>query len=146
MIATEATSADIVAAVLRAADVFTLPTDRESWPVYAGFFPDDPDEAAGVLNTTPIKDGRYQGTGETILHPGVQLLVRGTTDARAGAKVAAAVNAMDAALREAVEIGDESFVLQAATLRSGPVALGQEPERRRFLYSVNWTVSLKQDS
>lgn len=137
--------ADVVRWLLIGLGVGTDPDDEDDWPIYAVNEPDLPDDSITAYSTEGQSDGRLHRGGETQEHYGVQLMVRGADDRKAWVVVNAVIQAMEEnASNSIVDVGESQYVVHAATRRSGPIPLGREPASNRFLFSLNYIVSLGQ--
>ena len=131
----------------------TLPSDAEDWPVYIAEEPDTPDSVITVYDTEGHKYGHHLVDGEIVEHPGVMIRVRAPNYNEGIAKARAIAVALDEDVElttvtadDAEGTGSETYLVYAATLRSGPLSLGKEPKTQRNLFTVNATVALRQTS
>jgi len=117
-----------------------------SWPVFVSFLPGTPDSALCVYDTSGRPDGRIMVTGEKVIHPGIQIMVRGFVYPDARAKAESIAVALDAQQRsEVVMESDASYILHNVS-RTGdiiPLGMEQEGDRRRHLFSINAVVTIK---
>lgn len=128
------------------AGVGTLPSAAGVWPVFVSMLPQDANEktdAICVYDTAGERDGRYQTTGETITHPGVQVRVRAGSYPTGWAKAMAIVAHLDQITRETVQ----GYTLHAATRAGSPLSLGMEPDggsgnQRWYAFTVNATLTV----
>ena len=126
------------------------PGDSGDWPAYVGILPDGkPDEVkndiVACMDTSPVKDGRIMGTGENILHYGVQILLRSTAYNTGYAKMEALRASLESVNRDTIIISANTYRLENVTLTTGVVVVGQEEgSKRRELFSLNFLVTLKE--
>ena len=124
----------------------TLPSTAGAWPVFVSILPQDDNEKTDALciyDTTGERDGRYQTTGETITHPGVQVRIRAASYPTGWAKAMAIVAHLDQILRETVQ----GYTLHAVTRAGPPLSLGIEPDggsenQRWYAFSANATLTV----
>jgi len=119
-----------------------------SWPVFVSFLPGTPDSALCVYDTAGKQDGRIMSTGDQVIHPGIQIMVRGFVYPEARAKAESIAAALDAQQRsEVVMESDASYILHNVS-RTGdiiPLGVEQEGDRRRHLFSINAVVTINQN-
>lgn len=113
------------------------------WPAVALHTPDKPDQLVSILSSMPKIEGRLQKTGSRIIKPGVQVLVR-SFDPRKGFNKAEQIRKhLDEELYGAVvEMERNNYALQSAVLNGGVLSLGEEPQTRRHLFTVNCFLTL----
>jgi hypothetical protein len=137
--------AQILAAHLIAAGLGTDPDNGGEWPCYIALLPDKPDNLLVIYDTAGTIDGRIMATGETVEHPGIQVLVRGKTHPVAWAKVRAVKEALDAINRTTVTVTgptDTEYRVLGAHQRGTPLALGQD-DNGRMTFSLNAITTLE---
>ena len=144
------TPAYILAALLTkvGVEIFTPPSEAEAWPLYISHEPDGPrveDNCGTVYDTEGVKDGRVM-SGENIFHHGVQLRIRTGQYTDGWVKAEEAAVYLETVQEEEVDIGEETYQIDAVTQTSPILPLGQEEgtSKRRELFTVNFLVSLKQ--
>ena len=145
----EQTPAEVLRASLVDGGVGTLPsaTPTGAWPIYVGHMPDKPDAAVCVYDTAGFREGRVQATGESIGKPGWEIMVRSATHTDAIGRMRLIIAHLDGILRETVVVDGDTWEIQAVSLVSTVIDLGQEPEsRRRFMFSLNGTMTHKEVS
>jgi len=138
-------SADVVQQVLVALGLGVAPP-AVPWPVFVDSDPDAPDSMISVWDTTGIKHGRVQVTGETQEHHGVMIRVRSDTHANGYAKARAiAVGIDEDVYQETVHLGASTYLLHAITRVGDVNVLGKEvPTARRSLFTINALVFVQQ--
>lgn len=119
-----------------------------SWKTHIGFLPEVPDSAICVYDTAGKMDGRLMADGKQIVHPGIQIRVRGISYAAARAKVDAIALALSAVYFVSVAIdSNTAYTVQNVSQQGDIMSLGMEEEgdRRRHYFTYNATVTLTQD-
>lgn len=122
----------------------TMPEDGAAWPVYSHRLPDAPDSCLCVFDTTGLKHGRAQLTGEVQEHPGVQIKTRSANGSLGRNKAHEIMIALDAVLRKQVSIGSSAYLVHSISRGGDVVPLGEEPSSKRKLFTLNVTASLRQ--
>lgn len=138
--------ADIIRQLMVGLSLGTLVEDAGSWPIYANFMPDQPDNSLCVYNTEGRKQGRTGPDKESQILYGAQIRVRGTTDAIAYAKTVAIALAFDGVLRSSVLVNSTSFLVNSVNLAQPIIPLGSEVNSKRRLYTINVLSSITQNS
>lgn len=123
------------------------PGTDSDWQTFINVLPDDDSyrhNALCIYDTTGILDGRLHTSGETIVHPGLQIRCRGKTFAVARTKIAAIANSLDALLRKAVTIDATNYTIQAFNRTGDPLSLGNEEQdrHRRSHMTLNGTITI----
>jgi len=117
------------------------------WRVYIDNMPDGttaPDNAIVCSNSGGMRDGRSHTTGKTLIHPGVQVRIRGGVGADLWEKVAAISALLDNAVGETVVVNAETWLISSIR-QEPPVNMGAEPGNRpRRHYAINTMVSLRE--
>lgn len=134
----------------------TLPTDEEDWPGYVNVLPEsNRDNLVLFTDTTGISDGRHMRTGQTIEHPGTQILVRSDRQTDAWKTCNYISNAMDAVYRQWVIIDSNAYLLLAITRRTSITPLNTEQHFKalehlekeiklgRFMFAINVTMTIE---
>lgn len=113
------------------------------WPIYIGTLPDSPDNLISIYDTTPIKDGRMM-SGETIIHPGIQIRVRSRGYTMGFDRLASVIANLDNLKRVQISYNSDSYLISSFQRTSDPLPLGVDPDNRlRQGFTVNGTVSLQ---
>jgi len=120
-----------------------IPIVSNSWPVYYSFLPDQPDQAICVYSTTGIKQGRFQVSGATQIHHGIQVVVRSRTAAEQKAR--AIYKALDEQVANAVvDVGDSTYEVQAVSHAGEVREVGLEaPITKRNFFIFNSVVAIE---
>ncbi len=143
----ETTPAMIVRELLVAAEYFTLPSDKEDWPLFVTYLPDGeevPTDCGAVYDTTGVRDARILASGENLFRFGFQVRLRGS-DYTALWKRAEAVSDFLAGVQNVdVQMGADWWTVHDVSITTPPISLGLEPgvKKRRHLFTVNGIVAL----
>ena len=122
------------------------------WPVFTSVVPDTPDKLLTVYDTTGIKDGRLE-TGETIVHPGWQIMSRSLFPQSSYRMADLLFQWSDTVVNTNVTIQAktvDSMVIPITTyqvvglFKTGPILTAGQDEKRRFLFTLNGTTTIKQ--
>ena len=145
--------ADVLRRVLIALGFGTAPEDDPlgSWPIYAAYEPDLPDNVITLYDTAGVHQGRDMITGEVFERHGVQLRIRSTTHPLGYQKTRALAVALDESIyQESVTLDDPgvgtatSYLVHAVS-RRGILALGKDvPGGKRSVFTVNALVSVRE--
>lgn len=122
------------------------------WPVFMAIVPDSPDKLITVYDTMGIKDGRLE-TGETIVHPGWQIMTRSLFPQ-------SSYRMADMLFQWSDVVVNANVTMQAKTVdsmvipltvyqviglfKTGPILTAGQDEKRRFLFTLNGTTTIKQ--
>lgn len=130
------------------------PSENANWPIYISYLGDDdtlPDFAIVVYDYKGFIEGRLLTTGETIEHYGIQIRMRSLEYSDGYSKALQIANLLDAINRPSVQLGSNTYRIDAAS-RSSIIPLGTDPEanrmirtsgdRRRHYFSINVHLSL----
>ncbi len=143
----DVTPAMVVRELLVAAEYFTLPSEKEDWPLFVTFLPDGdevPTDCGAVYDTTGVRDARILDTGENLFRFGFQVRLRGS-DYTALWKRAGAISDFLASVQNVdVQMGAEWWTVHDVSITTPPISLGLEPgvKKRRHLFTVNGIVAL----
>lgn len=117
----------------------------EAWPVYMSRMPDAPDrqnECVSIRDTSGIMDGKYQGDGEQIEHPGIQIRLRSLLYPDGWEKMRKISTELDKVKMDVVNSGGEKNTLVAFRRTSNVIHLGSEVGTNRELFTFNGTVTV----
>ena len=139
--------AEVVAALLEQLAVAGVPT-----PVMVGNEPDSPDTVVTVYDTTNVLQGRQMYNGVVWEQHGVQVRIRAPKQKTAAALANRIAIALDqqaydeqVSVTEAIGTATATYVVHALSRKSGPIPLGkEEPTSRRSVFTINYTVGLRQ--
>ncbi len=127
----------------------SLADTSEGWEVFVGFFPDGPDEALCVYDTAGVLDGRIMETGEVIVHPGIQVRVRGKHYAEVYGKITEMVRGLDAVKKLSVVFSEEEVYTVHNVSRSGailPMGVDEVGNRRLHNFAANMTITISRQT
>ncbi len=122
-----------------------LISNSGKWQGYVSFLPDTPDDAVCVYDTAGRMDGRLMATGEQIIHPGIQIRVRGLSYAEVWEKTNELARELDSMGRVLVALSSSEAYTLLNVSRTGdiiPVGIEEENGRRRHHFTVNAVVTL----
>jgi hypothetical protein len=143
------TPAMVVRKLLRNLGYGTEPENNQAWPIYYSFFPDQPDNAIAIYDTTGRLEGRNHVDGETTIHHGIQVVVRSIgTDSNGRRKAEAIHHAFDSQVGHTnVSLTDEehtsTYGISAINNTTDVIPLPREsPTSQRRLYTLNAVVSM----
>lgn len=140
------TPAEIIQSFLVEEGLGNTPVNiNTEWPIYVAFLPDtqSPANALCVMDSTPIRDGRLM-TGKTILHFGIQVLLR-SLDYNAGYfKSGMIFEALEEVQNAEVVVDSTTYIVKNVSPSSGVLPLGMEREtaKRRWMFSLNFNVTI----
>lgn len=118
-----------------------------AWPVYASRIPSSPDAVVRVTETADRDQGRRMNDGERAEMHGVQIMVRHAEYATGFAKAREIARSLDVDVYdETVTISGAVYNVHQVSRTTGVLSLGDEPETKRSLFTVNVDVSLRQTS
>lgn len=129
--------ADVVRRLVIALGLGTDPS-AGSWPVYAPVEPANPDNVITVTTQAGRDLGRDMVTSTRLEMYGVQLLVRGSTEAVGYPKASAVADALDTLFWDSVTLDGTSYTCKHLIRSSGPISLGYEANSRRWRCSLNY--------
>lgn len=118
--------------------------DAQGYVVYVGHMPDSPDAAVCVYDTRGARmETRRSRTGEVEEHPRVEILVR--APANSGTAAAVMLDDIWAEFRPLyMKRLSDGTIMRQITKTNTIVSLGQEPQKRRWLYSQRFRMTLEQ--
>lgn len=116
------------------------------FPIYDGHLPDAAgikDKAIAIYDPAGTSDGRIQRTGETVIHPGLQVRVR-DNKYRDGYKKSSEIStALDGIKRDTAIVGVNQYLILGVH-RSPIIPLGpEEDKRRRHAFTINATTTIE---
>lgn len=142
--------ADVLRAALCQGGPGTLPSNGGLWPCYVGHMPDDPDNILCVYDTSGQQDGRVMRTGETVIHPGWQIRVRGEDARVAWTKVRVVQRFLDTIRQLGIMLDGAGYRIEAVTQTGSPLPWegGVEAQKksaaRRDNITINGTMTIKE--
>ena len=124
----------------------TDPSDRDDWPLYATHLPDGKNVKTnvGAIFDTPGTQDRRSMTGEWPEHPGIQLRIRARNSPEGYAKTEDVASTLDKVAFGGITIGVLEYRIQNVRRTSTVVSLGLEPEKRRFNFTVNFLLTIRE--
>ena len=141
----EYTPAGILLQALIAGAVIKVPNETPVWSGYVKFMPTDDEHTVTFYDTEPEIAGRVIATGETVRRWGVMARSRCGRDAYnlGWGKLRKIENYLTNGRNRAVSFPDARFVLHSVSVVSGPMFVGEEPETKRCLFSLNLLASIR---
>ena len=127
--------------------LFTSPSAKGDFPLFITTLPGgkDVEKAGCVSDTSFIKDGRLM-TGETIIHPGIQIRIRTRTFEEGWMKMRAIASLLEMVHNLSIVISaDDYYTLYNVSQTSAILPMGQDPETRLFLFSINYITTIKEN-
>lgn len=120
-----------------------------AWSAFVGFMPDEEnthDSVLAINNTGGLLDGKFMGTGEVVVHHGVQIASRSLDSESGWAKMDTIATTLDAQARLTVTVSATDYLVHAFSRQSGVLYLGREGDgsRKWALFTSNWAVTLDQ--
>lgn len=120
-------------------------TNTGKWKGYVAFLPDDPHESVCLYDTPGRPDGRLHRGGTQIIHPGIQIEVRGRTYLEGWQKTQAIALFLDTVNKISVAMeSDVSYVLHNIS-RTGdifPLGVEGDGDRKRHRFVINAVVTV----
>lgn len=138
--------AELLKNILTQNSLLTEVSAKAAWPCFVAHMPDAetiPDNAACIFDTSPILDGRYMRTGESVEHPGNQILIR-SFDYKLGWNKLQDIGAYcDSLYRVTQTVDDYQYTIQNIST-GGILSLGLEDgsSKRRFMFTLNTTMTV----
>jgi hypothetical protein len=117
-----------------------------SYPVYHGTMPEVEADCICVTDTEGMLHARDMVAGHRQEHHGFQVRIRSESIASGGQKARAIAHDFDSSVyQNTVVIGSDTYSVQSITRTSAVIYIGPEVgTSRRYLFSVNATVSVRQ--
>jgi hypothetical protein len=118
---------------------------------YVTSLPDEPDNAICVQDTVGRLDGRIHKTGETIVHPGIQVRVRSESFVLGWAKANEIKTALEQIKNDSVSVVDpisgttHTYTIHSATLTSPILPIGEGKEGRRENFTINVVLTITEN-
>ena len=144
---TEYSPAQVIHKLLLDAELISDPRQKTDWAGFIGSMPDGdntPDSAIAVYDTAGIKDGRFMRTGETVIHPGINIRVRAVGYPDSRKKAAELFNFLDGVDDVVVEFDvDSSFKVVSFSHTSDITSLGEQETRNRHSFTLNGIITIE---
>jgi len=144
--------ADITRKAMVLLGLGTMPSQQEEWPIFTALEPASPDNCVTVYDTTGRQSGRTHNDGEVQEHHGIQVRVRAKTHNEGWNKARAIAHTLDTGVYQRSVLVEEygtpqAYLIHSFSRTSDVAALGREsPESDRRLFTVNYLVSVRQES
>jgi len=123
----------------------TAPSDGLAWPVSVGGELATPDNAVTIYDTQGVGHGRTNPDRERQEHHGVQVRVRGINQLVGYQKARQIAIALDGEIELTPVVRDSSdFTIHAVTRTTDVIALGREPEGKRWIFTINAIASIRE--
>lgn len=109
----------------------------EDWPVFVDRMPSTKTtrDCASVEQIPGLMDGRYMKTGETITHPGFQVVVRGRDRNEVYNRINAVAQFFDGLHNQIVTVSGSTYNIVTVTARSEVIPLGLDSDTANRLYN-----------
>lgn len=116
-----------------------------AWTMSVGSMPEAPANRVSLSDTTPKQDGRLM-VGTVIEHPGIQVRVRATKQPVGWLKASSIAAALDNMKNVQVVLEGRTYTIQNASRSGGVIPLGPELETGRLLWTINATLTLREET
>lgn len=136
--------ADVVRYLLIDLGIGTDPEDEGSWPIFCDGEGDTPDNVITIYNTSGAVQGDVHYNGEVQEHQGLQFRIRGGTSVIAWGKTEALKTKVDQDVNGNVVTIDAVQYEVYCIARTGTVIALGKVDGKRYVYTLNATVSLRQ--
>jgi hypothetical protein len=116
------------------------------WTAYVSFLPDTPNDAICIYDTAGRIDARLMVSGEQIVHPGIQIRVRGLSYPEVWSKANEIALVLDGLGRIDVALSSAEVYTLLNVSRTGdiiPVGIEEESGRRRHHFTINAVVTIE---
>lgn len=152
----QSTASEVVAAYLIGLGTLGIgrSADDPTWPISKGALPTGTvsttarpvggDSWVSCRDVTPYTEGKYQSTGESVVKPKVQILVRHKDYDAASLQARKIAEALSPVNRATVEtLSEEEVLFEACCIEQQPAFLYEEEKNRRqvFVLVVKVTIS-----
>jgi len=135
----------LAAYIIETLGKMTDASDKSEWPLYKTSMPtgDNVEINCGALyNTTGMNESRLM-TGLVVTHPGIQLRIRSSTSEIGWVKIEDIADALDKVENVDIVVKGKTYRIQNASRTSPIVPLGQEIGTRRYLFTVNYLLTVR---
>lgn len=123
----------------------SLATDADTWPVFADFAPESPDNLVSVFTTPSRLQGKDHVIGDVAEHMGFQISVRSGSFSSGDQKARNIAASFDIQKNVTVTYSGSSYILSSITRRSGILNPTRNVEdSRRNLFTFNCTTTIRQ--
>jgi len=139
--------ADIIARLLIALGQGVATGSGAPWQVQADAEPSSPDDTITVYNELGNIDARSMLDGEYMEHEGFQVRVRATDSKIGFKKIRSIADQLAKHVHVATVVIDAStYLIYNCCLKGNVIPLGRQPGTKRFLFTLNGTVALREVS
>lgn len=136
--------ADIVRWLLIGLGLGTDPNNEGTWPIFCDGEGDTPDNVITLYNTSGSVQGETHYNGEVQEHYGIQFRIRGGTSVIAFGKTEALKIMADQDINGSLVTIDSIQYEVHCIARTGTVIALGKVDGKRYVYTLNATVSLRQ--
>jgi hypothetical protein len=139
--------AGIIDAWLMGSNLTSDPEQEKPWPGYTGYLPPTPDDVVACFDAEPLVVGRLL-TGYTVRRWGVQVRVRVKPERYhvGWSKLTYIAQLCEQMTNERVRLHSPEYgeyILQSASIDSGPLFIGYDEETRRPSFTLNILVNIQ---
>jgi len=125
----------------------SLATDAGTWPVFADFAPESPDNLISIFTTPSRLQGKDHVVGDVAEHNGFQVSVRSSSFSPGDQKARTIADSFDSLKSQEVTYDGSSYILSSITRRTGILNPTRNVEdSRRNLFTFNCTTTIRQTS
>jgi len=119
--------------------LMTDQSDEDDWPLYISSMPDVKTNCGAIYSSSGKIDGKLSN-GEVVQHPGIQLRIRSNVYETGYAKIEEITLALDGVNKKEVSV--DGFTYQIQNVSRGSTINSESDAKRRFLFTVNFMVTL----
>lgn len=112
-------------------------------PCFVSSMPDDYDNAVMIRGVAGAHFGRFQSTGQTMLHPGLKIMVRTLLYEQGWPLAQSIATALDNFTAATIIVDDETHAVQSIYRTSNVIELGEEIGKKRQLFSINARIAMQ---
>jgi hypothetical protein len=116
--------------------------DGTEWPTRLNAMPQEPDNCVSIYDTSGILDGRLMD-GENIEHYGIQVRFRGNDYESTWNKINQINKVLEILTNYSLVINTKTYIIMNISKTSPVVNLGQETDGRRWLFTINYLMTIK---
>ena len=137
----------LVALLVDQLGICTRVADQGDWPAFLEHMPDKPDECLCVYDTMGIKDGRMMNTMETVMHHGIEILLRSRDYTAPYTKARSISGDLSVLTPQNFSLLGSVYRVYNVTETTAPTHLGEEAGTiRRYYVSVNMLFAVRKVS
>lgn len=136
----------VIQKYLIAQDIFTLPSDGDTWPVYLSSMPDGNDvENNAALVTDEMPSNEQVMAGEVVRHFGISIQVRALDYETGYLKLKDVLTDLSDVHKVTVIVGANSYYFWTASKFGGVSNLGTElGTKRRYNFELKCNITLEE--